>query len=79
MPKAFSPGATLSRKKPRPSRCLWREEALMLHLIQEAINPPLGLARCIANWPQISFDLREPCRKRVSQLTSLRQIGTLLS
>ena len=51
----------------------------MFYLMREATMPRLGLARCIGNWPQISHDLREASRKRLSQVVSLRQAILRLS
>ena len=51
----------------------------MLHLVRASINPVLGLRACVANWPQISMQLREPPRRRMGQPERLRQNGLLLS
>ena len=51
----------------------------MLHLLQEAVNPPLGLRRCIGQWEAISQDLREPPRARELQAAKLEQDIALLS
>lgn len=51
----------------------------MLHLLQEAVNPPLGLRNCISEWEAISFDLREPPRRRVLQAESIEQDVARLS
>ena len=50
----------------------------MLHLMQEAINPQLGLRRCLTNWADISLDLREPRRKRLLQATEMEENGICL-
>jgi len=51
----------------------------MLHLLQETVNPALSLRRCLAQWSDISLDLREPCRKRVLQTTEFEQKLATLS
>ena len=43
----------------------------MFHLFRAAVNPSLGLQRCIENWPKISIDLRERPRKRALQTEKL--------
>ena len=55
------------------NRSLWREESLMLHLLQTAITPHLSLAECLPNWPAISLQLREPPRKRELQAARLEK------
>ena len=51
----------------RRNRSLWREECLLLHLLQSAVNPQLSLADCLPNWAAISLQLREAPRKRQLQ------------
>ena len=51
----------------------------MLHLLQGALNPPLGLRKCIGEWDAISLDLREPPRRRALQAENLEQDVALLS
>jgi hypothetical protein len=55
------------------NRSLWREESLLLHLLQTAISPRLSLAQCLGNWPVISMALREPPRKRELQAARMEQ------
>ena len=43
----------------------------MLRSLSHAINPNLSLAYFIANWNQVSLELREPTRKRKPQLQHL--------
>ena len=50
----------------------------MLHLLQEAVNLPLGLRKSTGRWDAISLDLREPPRKRVLQAAQLEQQHTAL-
>ena len=47
----------------------------MLHLLQTAVNPVLGLAESIEKWPEISEQLREAPRKRRLQVDGLGEIG----
>ena len=58
---------------------MWREEALMFHLLKTAVNPKLGLEACIENWDTISMELREPHRQRQSQMDQLADIVSFLS
>ena len=51
----------------------------MLHLLQTAINPRLGLLECLSNWPAISLQLREAPRRRELQAARLEQDLQLLS
>jgi hypothetical protein len=51
----------------------------MLHLLQETVNPRLGLGQCLSNWEALSFDLREPRRRRTLQAAELEQPADLLS
>lgn len=51
----------------------------MLHLLAEAVNPPLGLRKCNAKWEAISLDLREPPRRRALQAETLEQHVARLS
>ena len=46
---------------------------MMLHLVSTAVNPALRLVECLNKWDYISWRLREPPRKRLSQVESLRQ------
>lgn len=57
----------------RRNRSLWREERLLLHLLQTAVNPRLSLADCLPNWDTISLLLREPPRKRELQAAHLER------
>jgi hypothetical protein len=43
----------------------------MFHLFRAAINPSLGLQRCVENWTVISKDLRERNRSRTMQTEEL--------
>jgi hypothetical protein len=51
----------------------------MLHLLQETVNPMLGLRKCLSNWDALSLDLREPRRRRALQAAQLEQPANLLS
>jgi hypothetical protein len=54
----------------------------MRHLLSHAVNPALGLQKTVANWRQISMDLREPPRRRLLQTQKLRAMlypGSILS
>jgi hypothetical protein len=51
----------------------------MLHLLQQAVNPPLGLRECLDNWDAISLDLREPRRKRGLQIAQFERNDGQLS
>lgn len=43
----------------------------MQHLLSNAINPRLSLAKCLLNWHDIAWRLREPPRKRGLQIDAL--------
>lgn len=58
---------------------MWREEALLLHILQETINPYLGLRDCLDDWDEISYELREAPRARPIQAHRLEQNEPLLS
>jgi hypothetical protein len=51
----------------------------MLHLVQQAVNPKLGLAECLEHWAAIAFDLREPRRRRGLQADQLEENCAILS
>lgn len=46
----------------------------MLHLLRACLNPPLRLLDCLFNWHQISLQLREPPRKRISQMDKWEKV-----
>ena len=48
-------------------RSLWREFSFMLHRVQEAIMPDLGLENTVNNWWSIIEDLATEPRKRSLQ------------
>ena len=77
--RPFPPGATRFAQRQGRNRCLWREEAFLLHLLQQAVNPPLGLRDCLDSWDTITLDLREPRRKRRLQAAKLERYAKLLS
>ena len=60
------------------SRCLWREEQFMLHVVQRVISPSLSLKECVEQWDEISFLLREPPRKRTLQTEQMESKGPSL-
>lgn len=51
----------------------------MLHLLRKAVDPTPGLRRCVENWDEISFDLRESPRERRLQMEELAEEEALLS
>ena len=51
----------------------------MLHLLQSAVNPQLGLRESVEHWDIISRMLQEPTRKRSRQLAKMTASGLLLS
>jgi hypothetical protein len=51
----------------------------MLHLLQQTVNPPLGLRDCLDNWDTLSLDLREPPRKRGLQVNQFEQADDMVS
>jgi len=79
VPSLFFPGATPWARRKGRNRCLWREEAFLLHLLQTAVNPHLRLGKCLRNWYEISLALREAPRKRELQMERLERKGDLLS
>ncbi len=40
---------------------------MMMHLVSHTVNPHIGLAKCIKEWEDISFMLREGSRRRSLQ------------
>src|SRR5208282_3110953 len=60
--KDFSPGGTRFHRSRQKSRCLWRENSLMLHLLNCSVNPTLHLGPSLRNWHDISTGLRESPR-----------------
>lgn len=50
---------------------LWRETSFALHLVRQAVNPRLELAKCVEQWGEISKNLAESPRKRMKQLRRL--------
>ena len=79
MGRPFPPGGTPFAKRNGRNRCLWREEALLLHVTQEAINPYLGLRNCLDHWDEISYDLREAPRERPIHAHRLEHDAPVLS
>ena len=55
------------------SRCVWREEQFMLHLLQQAVSPLIGLEGAIQNWYEISNLLRENSRKRELKIEQIEK------
>jgi hypothetical protein len=49
----------------------WREFSFALHQIQQALDPPLSLAKTMQHWNTLARDLAEPSRKRVPQLVNV--------
>lgn len=58
---------------------MWREEALLLHIMQGTINPHLGLRDCLDHWDEVSYDLREAPRERPIQAHRLEHDEPVLS
>jgi hypothetical protein len=79
MQRRFSPGGIRFAKHHQRSRCLWREEQLMLHLLQRAVSPNLPLEQMLQDWFRISCALRESPRRRLMQVETLVAKGLLLS
>lgn len=50
-------------------RSNWREFEFMLHQIQNAINPEISLIKTINSWQEISSELAENNRQRLSQIS----------
>ena len=50
---------------------LWRELSFALHLVRQAVNPPVGITKCIGQWDDIANDLAEPPRRRQTQARRL--------
>ena len=69
MRKPFPPGASSSLQSKR--RSLWREFEFVMHQIQSAIEPYIGLERAINCWDKIQQMLSEPPRKRESQIANI--------
>lgn len=51
----------------------------MLHLLQRAVNPMLGLEESVKGWFQISCLLREAPRSRVLKIEKIERPEALLS
>ncbi len=47
----------------------------MLHLVSNAINPSLGLQRCVYHWYEISHNLKERTRKRKGQVQNFHRLN----
>ncbi len=73
MRKLFFPGDTRYAKHQCRSRCLWREEQLMLHLVQRTVSPALSLKASVEDWYQLSCGLREAPRRRDLKLEKLER------
>lgn len=50
---------------------LWRELSFALHLVRQAVNPPIAISECIGQWRYIANTLAEPPRRRKSQARQL--------
>lgn len=77
--KHFFPGGTRFDRREGRNRCIWREDSLLMHLLQTTVNVPLGLRSCIENWEQISMELREHRRQRGLQIENLEKQEAFLS
>jgi hypothetical protein len=53
---------------------LWREISFAIHLIRQAVNPPLDVSECIAQWREIANNLAESPRKRNYQMQYLAEV-----
>ncbi len=73
MQKLFFPGDTLFMKHEGRNRCLWREEQLMLHLLQRTVSPTISLKESVREWFEISCLLRESPRKRTLKIASIER------
>jgi hypothetical protein len=50
---------------------LWRELSFAMHLVRQAVSPPLNLTECVENWREIAHDLAESPRERSYQMAAL--------
>jgi len=72
MPESvFSLGGSRFQRESNKNRCLWREFAFMRSVVSQAVNPRLGVLRCVNTWREISAMLRENPRKRKIQMDLL--------
>lgn len=72
MPESvFSLGGSRFQRESNKNRCLWREFSFMRSVISHAVNPRMGVLRCVNHWSEISIMLRENPRKRKMQLDNL--------
>lgn len=71
MASLFFPGGTRFCRRARRNRCLWREDSMLMHLLQNSVNVGLGLRACLERWDRISFELREAPRKRGIQIEGI--------
>ena len=64
----FPLGDTLGNDDGGREVSLWRELSFALHLIRQAVNPPLDISECLTQWREIARYLAEPPRKRNYQM-----------
>jgi hypothetical protein len=62
MRELFPPGDMNNK-----TQSLWREFEFMLHQLQQAVEPTIGLAQTIAHWDEVCLSLSEAWRKRRPQ------------
>lgn len=73
MKKQKSMSKKAHKQVPKRERSAWREMAMILGLLQQAINPISSLFKSLEHWDKLAHFISEPTRKkRTSQATSLR-------
>ena len=53
---------------------LWRELSFALHLVRQAVNPPLHSDGCLGKWQEIATKLAEPPRRRSYQRRKISKV-----
>ncbi len=81
MRRHFPPGAIRCQRKERreASRCAWREDEFLFHVIRGVILPAIPLRQVFENWVRIVEDLMEPHRRRERQLHQIEKLLAALS
>jgi len=67
----FPPGDTRFGEDADREASLWRELSFALHLVRQAVNPPLEMKECLNGWRGIAEKLAEPPRKRKGQMVMM--------
>lgn len=52
--------------------CLWRETSFALHLIKNAIVPEISISKCLKEWRNIQYKLRDKRITRKPKMTLIQ-------